>query len=313
MFVLDPALLDAADRSAATRCSAPSAASTTRSTGGSTLATGDPVDARSRDWSRTVGADTVYLNADVTPYATARDAAGRSDAARRAPSWRTWGTVDPVRRGRITTAGRHRAPKVFTAFWRRWQRPRPPDRSGGHPRPASSRRPRRSTFGPGIDVDRTRRFDARRAAGRSSSTQRLAPTTPSDRDRPAVDGTSQLSIALKTRHRRDPPPPRAPRPAPAPPVTLDPCGNWPGATGTPISWSSSRGSSITPSDRSTTGSRWRNDPDGLAAWKDGSDRVSRSSTPGCVSSHATGWMHNRVRMITACFLVKDLLVDWRHR
>ena len=26
---------------------------------------------------------------------------------------------------------------------------------------------------------------------------------------------------------------------------------------------------------------------------------------------ATGWMHNRVRMITASFLVKDLLVDWR--
>jgi deoxyribodipyrimidine photo-lyase len=26
---------------------------------------------------------------------------------------------------------------------------------------------------------------------------------------------------------------------------------------------------------------------------------------------ATGWMHNRVRMIVASFLVKDLLVDWR--
>ncbi|WP_374381486.1 deoxyribodipyrimidine photo-lyase [Dongia sp.] len=26
---------------------------------------------------------------------------------------------------------------------------------------------------------------------------------------------------------------------------------------------------------------------------------------------ATGWMHNRVRMITASFLIKDLLIDWR--
>jgi deoxyribodipyrimidine photo-lyase len=26
---------------------------------------------------------------------------------------------------------------------------------------------------------------------------------------------------------------------------------------------------------------------------------------------STGWMHNRVRMITASFLVKDLLIDWR--
>lgn len=27
--------------------------------------------------------------------------------------------------------------------------------------------------------------------------------------------------------------------------------------------------------------------------------------------NATGWMHNRLRMITAAFLVKDLLIDWR--
>ena len=27
---------------------------------------------------------------------------------------------------------------------------------------------------------------------------------------------------------------------------------------------------------------------------------------------ATGWMHNRVRMIAASFLTKDLLIDWRH-
>ncbi len=25
----------------------------------------------------------------------------------------------------------------------------------------------------------------------------------------------------------------------------------------------------------------------------------------------TGWMHNRVRMVVASFLVKDLLIDWR--
>ena len=37
----------------------------------------------------------------------------------------------------------------------------------------------------------------------------------------------------------------------------------------------------------------------------------RSSTPACASSAATGWMHNRARLITACFLVKDLHIDWR--
>jgi deoxyribodipyrimidine photo-lyase len=26
----------------------------------------------------------------------------------------------------------------------------------------------------------------------------------------------------------------------------------------------------------------------------------------------TGWMHNRVRMNVAAFLIKDLSIDWRH-
>ncbi len=55
---------------------------------------------------------------------------------------------------------------------------------------------------------------------------------------------------------------------------------------------------------------WREDPEGLDAWKAG-----RTGFPlvdaGMRELAATGWMHNRVRMITASFLVKDLLVDWR--
>jgi deoxyribodipyrimidine photo-lyase len=55
---------------------------------------------------------------------------------------------------------------------------------------------------------------------------------------------------------------------------------------------------------------WRNDPEELAAWQEG-----RTGYPivdaGMRELAGTGWMHNRVRMITASFLVKDLLVDWR--
>jgi len=62
---------------------------------------------------------------------------------------------------------------------------------------------------------------------------------------------------------------------------------------------------------------WR-DPDGddaaaadLAAWQRG-----RTGYPivdaGMRQLWATGWMHNRVRMIAASFLVKHLLIDWRH-
>ena len=48
----------------------------------------------------------------------------------------------------------------------------------------------------------------------------------------------------------------------------------------------------------------------LAAWKAG-----RTGYPivdaGMRQLWATGWMHNRVRMITASFLIKHLLIDWR--
>jgi deoxyribodipyrimidine photo-lyase len=52
------------------------------------------------------------------------------------------------------------------------------------------------------------------------------------------------------------------------------------------------------------------DPETLAAWKEG-----RTGFPlvdaGMRQLRAEGWMHNRVRMVTASFLTKDLRVDWR--
>ncbi len=62
---------------------------------------------------------------------------------------------------------------------------------------------------------------------------------------------------------------------------------------------------------------WRNPNRGeriaedLKAWQRG-----RTGYPvvdaGMRQLWATGWMHNRVRMIAASFLVKHLLIDWRH-
>ena len=55
---------------------------------------------------------------------------------------------------------------------------------------------------------------------------------------------------------------------------------------------------------------WRNDPAEFAAWQAGLtgypvvDAAMRQLA-------ASGWMHNRARMIVASFLVKDLLIDWR--
>jgi deoxyribodipyrimidine photo-lyase len=58
------------------------------------------------------------------------------------------------------------------------------------------------------------------------------------------------------------------------------------------------------------GLRWEDDEAGFEAWCAG-----RTGYPivdaGMRQLARTGWMHNRVRMIVASFLTKDLLVDWR--
>ncbi|QKJ86396.1 deoxyribodipyrimidine photo-lyase [Paramixta manurensis] len=60
----------------------------------------------------------------------------------------------------------------------------------------------------------------------------------------------------------------------------------------------------------TDGVAWESDKTPLEAWQQGKtgypivDAAMRQL-------NATGWMHNRLRMVTASFLVKDLLLDWR--
>ncbi|NWG54587.1 MAG: deoxyribodipyrimidine photo-lyase [Hydrogenophilaceae bacterium] len=55
---------------------------------------------------------------------------------------------------------------------------------------------------------------------------------------------------------------------------------------------------------------WADDAAGFRAWTRG-----RTGYPivdaGMRELWTTGWMHNRVRMIAASFLVKDLMIDWR--
>jgi deoxyribodipyrimidine photo-lyase len=55
---------------------------------------------------------------------------------------------------------------------------------------------------------------------------------------------------------------------------------------------------------------WENDPDHFAAWQAG-----RTGYPavdaGMRQLRVSGWMHNRARMVVASFLTKDLLIDWR--
>ncbi len=55
---------------------------------------------------------------------------------------------------------------------------------------------------------------------------------------------------------------------------------------------------------------WRKDPAGLAAWQRGQTGIPIVDA-GMRQLWHTGWMHNRVRMIVASFLVKHLLLPWQ--
>lgn len=137
------------------------------------------------------------------------------------------------------------------------------------------------------------------------------------RDQPAVDGTSRLSIYLTSGV-------LSPRQCLHAAIAANQgefdSGN-PGA----VAWVSevlwrefykhilvcyprvSRGRAFRPE---TEGVPWRDDPDALAAWQEG-----RTGIPIVDAAMrqllATGWMHNRLRMISAMFLTKNLLIDWR--
>lgn len=55
---------------------------------------------------------------------------------------------------------------------------------------------------------------------------------------------------------------------------------------------------------------WRNNEDEFQRWCEGKTGFPIVDA-GMRQLNATGFMHNRVRMITSSFLIKDLLVDWR--
>ncbi|MEX1316644.1 MAG: FAD-binding domain-containing protein [Synechococcaceae cyanobacterium] len=55
---------------------------------------------------------------------------------------------------------------------------------------------------------------------------------------------------------------------------------------------------------------WQNDPEWFEAWREGLTGMPIIDA-AMRQLNASGWMHNRCRMIVASFLVKDLICDWR--
>lgn len=56
--------------------------------------------------------------------------------------------------------------------------------------------------------------------------------------------------------------------------------------------------------------KWENNESYFKAWKQGLTGYPFVDA-GMRQLAKTGWMHNRVRMVVASFLTKDLLIDWK--
>jgi deoxyribodipyrimidine photo-lyase len=247
------------------------------------------------------GATLVCANADVTPYARHRDSAVKDRLGSGFQRW--WGNlVHPP--GAVLTA-KGRTSRVFTPFAAKWNRlPLPTwpesapvaiDDDTGEGLPALESEP----FQPGGEEA---------AADRLLNFLRRADHYGETRDLPASDGTSVLSADLRFGT-------LAARRVVA---TVGTSTGGRAAFVRQLAWRDwyahllwELPAMVDSSLRPALGRiRWENDPADIAAWKDG-----RTGYPfidaGMRQLASTGWMHNRVRMAAASFLVKDLLVDWR--
>ena len=271
------------------------------------------------------GARLLSFNEDATPFARRRDAAVRRAVERGggevvACRDRVVFGVDEVR----TASGG--AYSVYTpyrkAWWRRWiEEPRLPAPS---PPPAAP--------DPGLPGGASPRSAGARARvrGARSPYRRRAGGPAASAPLPGRRREALSRGPRPTRPRRDvaalalPPLRRdlgrasassVPRRRPSPSRrcgAASPSGStsWSGASSTPPSSRSIPGCCARAIAGSTTDVVWNDDAEGFEAWCEG-----RTGYPivdaGMRQLRATGWMHNRVRMIVASFLTKDLLIDWR--
>ncbi|MEO7079553.1 MAG: deoxyribodipyrimidine photo-lyase [Rhodococcus sp. (in: high G+C Gram-positive bacteria)] len=256
-------------------------------------------------------AQTVHISRETTPHGTRRDDRVRQSLGDIANLLET-GTPYAIGPGVILN-GSGTPYKVFTPFSRAWR---------DHGWPAPAKRPTRIHWVDGeSDDDATQRLSAASAggldfeAGEDAAFERWAQFLDgpvdrygTDRDRPAVDGTSRLSPYLKlgVLHPRT--------------LLADLAHKHSDGAGTyrtEIAWREFYADVLWHNPRSS----WHDlrealptmeydDPgDCVEAWKAG-----RTGYPivdaGMRQLLETGWMHNRLRMITASFLTKDLHVWW---
>lgn len=263
-------------------------------------------------------ASAVHVTAETTPYGRRRDARVRARLERAGVGWVATGTAYAVGPGTLLTGG-GTAYRVFTPFASAW-------RAHGAPGPAPLPA-RLSTVAldseplPEVgDADLVHPITGEPgwhpAAGEAAALERWAAVRDgslaayrSDRDRPDLDGTSLLSQALKHGELH----PRT--------LIADLAGRTDDGARTfvtELAWREFYADVLWHHPRSAwqdlrpLGALTYDEPDErFAAWREG-----RTGFPfvdaGMRQLAASGWLHNRVRMVVASFLIKDLHVWWPH-
>jgi deoxyribodipyrimidine photo-lyase len=269
------------------------------------------------DLAQRVGAQVVYATGDFGPYGARRDTAVAAALACRGVELRCVGTPYAVAPGDLTTSSG--APfQVYTPFWKAW-------RSHGWERPigipAAADLARITRFGISHDarvpidndVDPSRPIRGEQAAHERLEAFLAGPLDDyhKRRDLPGVEGTSRLSAFVRfgCLHPRQILASLDPGSPGAEVYEKELCWRefyadvlWqrPDARHLPYrpEWSKLAVDEGPQADKR------------FEAWTQG-----RTGYPivdaGMRQLLGEGWMHNRVRMITASFLVKDLHLDWR--
>ena len=309
LYVLDPVLID---RSGPGRLAYLGASLEHLSSRieGFHLAAGDPVSAVVRV-AQHVGAATVHITADHAPFGSARDVnVAKALAAHDIELVRT-GSPYAVSPGRVHTSSDSRF-KVFTPFYAAW-------REHGWPDPAPVVRdvPWLDPGGPTAPVPGSDGLDgvSLPEAGEAAARRRWRDFTASDlddydtaRDEPGTDRTSRMSVHLRWGEIH-------------PRTLLADLGRSNGAEAyrRELAFREFYADVLDRRPDSAWGYYDRDfeamqydEPGGdFEAWKEG-----RTGFPivdaGMRQLLGEGWMHNRVRMIVASFLVKDLHLEWQH-
>jgi deoxyribodipyrimidine photo-lyase len=257
-----------------------------------------------------VGAGAVFLAEDVSATAARRESALREAGVGAGLEVRTFPGVTVVPPGDLAPSGAAGPFRVFTAYWNRWRmvtrrtvleapaalRPCPVE-PGPIPDVADLAAGAPAAVPPGGETPGRNRLERWLEKGLASYEE--------GRDDLAGGGTSGLSPYLHL-------------------GCLSPLEvverAWPLPGGEPfvrqLCWRDfhhqllAANPALARDDLRPRGDRWRDDPEGLAAWRAGLTGYPLVDA-GMRQLAAEGTMHNRVRLVTASFLTKHLYVDWR--